>query len=216
MDYDQLNKINSDIRYILDISREVNMAALNATLVARQAGDSQGFRAVSGELRGFSKRLSSEMESLSRQVFLVSWIVSNYFKQQHRLRLLNSSQRSSATSDCLTGAIDRISDAQQQETEEVRQYLRHIFTKAESSLRLCNTGRALARSAMIEASHSSSAEDKLKVVARDIEHTINTIYQHLKSISSNAHNIRLGSAGNEKNGIDLSKRGTSLDSSRAG
>jgi len=188
VNYSLINSISGDIRNILDISRQVNMVALNATLVARQAGDAHGFSAVAGELRGFSQHLNQDMENLSRQVYLLSMEVSCYFKQHHRLRLFELSKKSCDSLAVLNSSTEHLQLQQQSSLDEFKTRLQQLQLKVTKSLRLCNTGRALARSSMIEAHHSRTNANKLSVVAAEIESTINSIYGWLKAIVSKITN----------------------------
>ena len=52
------------------------------------------------------------------------------------------------------------------------------------SIRLCNSGRALARAAMVEAAYGGNESAMLKQVAQDIEDTVHSIYSNLKTIGS--------------------------------
>lgn len=160
------------------------MAALNATLVARQAGDARGFHAVAGELRGFSRRLSQDMDEMSRHIFMLAMEASTVYKNSHRLRLFAAAREASESVSTLDAAIDKRTQQQQIVIIGLQQLVQNIHAGIGSAKRLCNSGRALARSAMIEASYSNNAAPKLKIVAGNVESSINSIYDGLKVMDS--------------------------------
>lgn len=181
MQYQDIIHISNDIRFILDTSRQAHLAAINAALAARRAGNVKGFEAVAGELKSFSLRLTTAMDEMAIHILAVSQAVSNLYRQRHSLRNHEGAYRLSQGSG--HGAIVAREKARQHSLNEMLlgQVNRLVFFVIRA-LRLCLTGRNLARSAMVEAAYGSEASGMLKNVASAIEATVDSIYGRLKAI----------------------------------
>jgi len=66
MKYKNIIELSNNIRCILETSRQLQLASVNAALAARRVGNVRGFQAVAGELKVFSHKLENEMSAMSQ------------------------------------------------------------------------------------------------------------------------------------------------------
>lgn len=183
--YQDMVHISNEIRAVLDTARQVNLAAQNASLASRRAGNARGFQAVANELKAFSQQLASAMDGMAGDILLLAQGVSADFRQSHQLRLFRKigDQRN----DCpqLAQACERVSGIQTEHRRVQNIQVTELLVRLGRSLRLCMNGRTLARSAQIEATAGGSFEAMLRKVARDMERTIEEIHVRLQRIGTN-------------------------------
>jgi hypothetical protein len=184
MTYQSIVHISNEIRFILHTSRQVNLAAQNASLAARRAGNAWGFQAVSIELKTFSQQLGGAMGLMSGDIHAIAQGVSANYRRHRIFRHQQITLKNSAPSAALTSAFARSDDQLKAIGKLLAGRLRGLEMRVAQSLRLCNNGRALARSAMIEATGGGASQGILRHVAHDIEHTIEDIHQRLKNIGT--------------------------------
>lgn len=182
MTYKGIVYISNEIRFILDTSRQVNLAAQNASLVARRAGNARGFQAVAAELKVFSQGLAKAMHEMSQDILGIAQDVSGSYSQ---LRFSNyyAAAAQQASTVALLGYVRE--QAQQRRLgilNAMAEKLGELLQRLARSMRICSNGRALARSAMIEATSGGEWEGMLRNVAQDIERTIVQIHERLKLI----------------------------------
>jgi hypothetical protein len=181
MVYQDIIVISNDIRAILDTSRQARLAAVNAALVARRAGHVKGFEAVAGELKNFSQCLTAAMHEMAEHILGVSQVVSSLYRQRHSLRLHEGASALSGAAG--HGAVlARAASHQHAFGVQLAQRVWWLAQYVIRALRLCLTGRNLARAAMVEAAYGGAATPMLKNVAVDIETAIDTIHGRLKTI----------------------------------
>ena len=168
----------------MNTSREVNLAAQNASLAARRTGNVPGFQAVSLELKIFSQGLTTAMSVMASDILAIAQGVSGMYRQQRMCRQQQTTLRISHYSQVLTNALSQAERRQEDLQKVFHTRLRDLERRLMHAQRLCNNGRALARSALIEASAGGKAEGILKNVAHDIERTIEDIHARLKIVGN--------------------------------
>lgn len=181
MRYQDIIFICNNIRSILDTSRRSHLAAINASLVARRAGNSKGFKAVAIELKAFSLRLMEAMREMSVQILVVSEAVSNLYRQRHSLRNHEEAYSRSQSSVQVT-ILARANARQNGLSAALLKHVKQLAQLVIRALRMCLIGRNLARAAMVEAAYGGATTGMLKNVAIDIESTIESIHGQLKAI----------------------------------
>lgn len=168
--------LNEELKAVLQVSREVELEAINAMLAARRAGDAvRGFGVVSSELRNFSGRLSGFMTDLSADISMLVHGVADLTRSRNmRRHLANAHQSCGGCAGLLPAlaqmdqALARAADANTRGWLRVRKGIRH-------SVRLCDAGRALSRSARIEAVYGGAMRDELVQAGMAMEATIERI-----------------------------------------
>lgn len=174
---------NEHVKEVLRISAEVNLVALNAMLAAHSAGEgSRGFGVVSSELRALSRSLDREMLRLVETFSGVVRGTAMLQKQRHILRLLHAANRGRRASERLDGLLRRKGGELQEADRAIRSRREYVHNQVERTLRLCETGHALARSAKIEAVYGGAMAATLRQVADQIEAAVGQILAALKQI----------------------------------
>lgn len=168
--------MNEEIKRVVRISREVDMAALNAILMARQAdGGGAGFRVVSAELRSFGGRLGQDMAELGTLIHELTGRAATLRKHERKLGLF---ERTAA----LGGSRGALSVVLGQKRKEIGSALAAISAdkhglglRVKRATRLCDTGRTLSRNAAVEASYAGSMAKTLTQVSSQARSAVDEI-----------------------------------------
>jgi DNA-binding ferritin-like protein len=184
MTYEGIVIISNEIRYVLDTARQVNLAAQNASLAARRAGNVRGFQAVSAELKLFSQGLATAMHEMSQDIHGIAQLVSSIYRHQRYAGYFAQAARQTGEAGLLTQVRAATEQRHHQILDAQAERLQRLEGQLVRSVRICSNGRALARSAMIEAASGGEWEQMLKNVAGDIEHTIADVHERLKLIGN--------------------------------
>jgi hypothetical protein len=188
MTYQGIVYIGNEIRFVLNTSRQVNLAAQNASLAARRAGNARGFQAVSSELKTFSQELAKAMGEMSVDILAIAEGVSSGYRELRLLRQFETANRLSGDGTVLTDVLLHVGRRRSNNSAVLAERMQRLGLQLTRSMRLCSNGRALARSAMIEATCGGESEDMLRNVAHDIERTIEDIHVRLKTIGTRLNN----------------------------
>lgn len=180
--------LSNEIRFVLNTSRLVNLAAQNASLAARRAGKVRGFQAVTVELKTFSQKLSGAMEKMSWDVMAIVKVVSAGYKLQRAYHYQQATFRIAGASSDLASVLASGESSQDNIRTDLVMRKKSLEQHLIDSQGLCNNGRALARSALIEASSGGDSEVMLRNVAQDIVSTIEDIHARLRSIGLRLRN----------------------------
>ena len=184
MKYQSIIYISNEIRFVMNTSRQVNLAAQNASLAARRAGNVLGFQAVSSELKTFSQGLTDSMSGMETDILAIAQGVSGIYRQQRMYCHQQAAKDNCEDNEVLINSLSHAEHRQNKLRNTFDEQLRLLQRRLVRSQQLCNNGRALARSALIEASTGGEAECILKNVAHDIERTIEDIYARLKNVGN--------------------------------
>jgi len=175
---------NGSIRAVIDMSRRVNLVAINAALAAKKAGaQARGFGVVSAELRHFSNWLDQQMAELDQLIAALVVSLAEAAKERRSQNHLLDAQARSADPQHLESTTHRLEQRLVEADEANRQRWRALTERIGQVLRRCNTGTALVRSAKVEAVYGGAFAAGLRQVAEEIEATIGTIQQTLKQLS---------------------------------
>lgn len=188
MTYQGIVYIGNEIRYVLETARQVNLAAQNASLAARRAGNVLGFQAVSVELKSFSQGLAAEMDKMSTDILGIAHCVSAGYRQQRRAGHYHSAETLAGNVAALAQAQLRVASRNEVMRAALGERVYTLAQQLRRSIQRCGNGRALARSAMIEARGGGESEQMLRNVAHDIERTIEDVYRRLKLIAARLYN----------------------------
>ena len=89
--------INQGLKQVVDISRQINLVAMNAILVAKRAGaQSAGFKVVAMELRIFRQKMEESMDKLSLMIFQLVRRIADLRKLEKNLRSITATMQKNA------------------------------------------------------------------------------------------------------------------------
>ncbi|GBG12656.1 histidine kinase [Novimethylophilus kurashikiensis] len=178
-------QINESIKYAVSLSSQINLNALNSTLVANKAGAAGiGFAVVARELRGFSQRFAVEMGAMTQEVFQLVNGISRLSNTQRLFRLLQKAQQQCRENqDRLENPVMRRGEYLERERLRMERGARKIFSALEIASKRCDMGLMIARSARVEAAHGGSYQSALTQVAGDMEYTIGEISTTVRAIA---------------------------------
>ncbi|MEW6563288.1 MAG: hypothetical protein AB1400_08685 [Pseudomonadota bacterium] len=179
--------VNESIKEVIRVSAALNMVAINAMLVAKRAGvRSSGFSVVSSELRSFSRKLIEEMHRLGEEIAVLVRDTADLQKLERMHRLLDATLAQHAVNaGYLAAARQRNREVLQAVAQNVEADVRHLLLLLTRSMKLCDTGYTLARSAKVEAVYGGEMSHALRQVADRIEASVTPITPLLKSLCAN-------------------------------
>jgi hypothetical protein len=182
LDLNEAVQLHEHVKDVVRIASRVNLVAINANLVARTAGEgAHGFRVVSAELRGFSRRLQELMRELSVQVNVLVRSVAQVLKERRYRRIMGLAHENDprkllgATVACMDRNIEI-------HTSTAASTWANLNRLVRDAARLCRSGGGLSRNAKIEAVSGGAAAVRLSQVADDIESLVIEIQNILRSM----------------------------------
>jgi hypothetical protein len=183
--------VNEDIKKVIRIAEQIDLAAINAMLIAKKVGQGQsGFSVVSAELRNFSHLLGNAMQQLQQRVAEMVNMMAQAIGAAKMLALLQETQRGLPASAIWEEVLARRLQARrdnQAAAEQLHGKLLHALARAE---KLCAMGLALSYSAKVEAVYGGERSDALKQVSADAERAIADILHTLKGLSLQLEHAR--------------------------
>jgi hypothetical protein len=184
MDFGKVVRITERVKQVVELSNEVKLKALNASLIAKRAGESaKGFQVVSAELRVFSQRLDNAMRELSLEAFALVGDMARIAKERQRLRLYRQVTNANARiAEVLTARSKQITEAE----HALEDGFATLFSSLNRTRGRCDTGGMLSRFARIEAVYGGEFSNALRQVATEVEDTIARICQAIKGLESRA------------------------------
>lgn len=182
MTYSDIVFIGNEVRFILNTTYNINLAAQNASLAARNGGNIKGFQVVANELKNFSNKLAGAMDILAKDIFKISESVSMIYKEQRVLNIFQDTTNRLNDINVLQDVIQQANTRYDEIYDLLQERLINLEKFLTRSLKEYGRGMSLARSALIESSVDSISVTMLKNVARDLERTINDIFVRLKTI----------------------------------
>jgi methyl-accepting chemotaxis protein len=83
--------INESLKPVIDISHQISIVAINASLISKRAGDrSAGFRVLAIELRAFNEKVTSMMSHLGLLILRLVRHIAQLQKIKKRLNMLQA------------------------------------------------------------------------------------------------------------------------------
>lgn len=183
--------VNEDIKKIIRIAEQIDLAAINAMLIAKKIGHGQsGFSVVSAELRNFSHLLGNSMQQLQQRVAEMVNMMAEAIRAAKMLALLQETGRALPDSALWEPVLARRLQARhdnQSAAEQLHGRLQLALSRAE---KLCVMGLALSYSAKVEAVYGGERSDALKQVSADAERSIADILHTLKGLGLQLEHAR--------------------------
>lgn len=184
MELDAVVGINEDIKEVMRIADGLNLAAINAMLIAKKIGDaSSGFSVVSAELRTFSRRLSGVMFQLMQLVSALVREVAGMIRLDKALSLQQAT-RATATHYPHWEAMWRRKSGEfarcRAAVLDCRASLTTALARAD---KLCVMGQSLSYSAKIESVYGGEQAGALKHVSEGVEASVREILSILQKLA---------------------------------
>jgi len=184
INYSNVTQINELIKSIVNISRQVNLAALNAMFVSRRGGErTLGFATVTTEMRKFSHGLDRQMQRLANSLTELILVLSQCKKAEHTAKLMHKALEQSVSVlgiEVRREIEARLGSKLRKISTDIEQTAHQVFVQLEKSETICNVGQTLAVLAKIEAQSGGEYEQSLMNVSNSIETIINNIETNLK------------------------------------
>ena len=175
--------INEDIRSIMGISSEINLAAINAMLIAKKIGfSSSGFSVVSSELRTFSRRLGDAMRELQEEIAALVHEAAGQIVLNKEMGLQRSAQSCAGHYRHWEGMYERKSAEFDRSCATMRLCRDKSARAIGKASKLCVMGVSLSYSAKVEAVYGNEQSRALKQVSEDVESAIGCILATLKKL----------------------------------
>lgn len=184
-EFQRMIGVNETLKEIVGMSRQVEMSAVNAMLIARRAGASAvGFGVVSGELRHFSRRLEGMVHALTEQLFaLVSEMAHSGIRSRRQHLLLEAAQLAECEG-CLASAIGGNERRMAEQAEAIREAQGGLQAHLGRAVRLCDGGLNIARAARIEAVHGNAHTAGLRQVASEVDAVIEQVGRSFRTLEA--------------------------------
>jgi hypothetical protein len=176
--------INESIKQVMRIAGQINLAAINAMLIANKIGRGRsGFSVVSAELRAFSRRLSEAMAML---MTLISELVRGMavMTRMRKMMRLQLEARHAAADYAHWDEVLRDKSAELRLTcTSIDAFRSKLLQSVGGANKLCAMGLSLSYSAKVEAVYGGDQVGALRQVSEDAETAIGTILSTLKHIA---------------------------------
>lgn len=166
-------RVNEKIKQVVSLAFSINLLALNALVLSRQAGEAAlGFAVISSELRRFSSELADAMGALSAGSFELVHLVSEDLGKGRKHQLLSRALGSSGEySEHLSTSASAVQASGHRLAARFEK-LHEFFDQATLSVRL---GSIIARSLKIEATYGGGHEAMLAQLACEFDRHIEKI-----------------------------------------
>jgi hypothetical protein len=159
--------IHESLKQVVEVSRQINVVALNALLVSKRAGSSSaGFRVVAIELRTFSDKVQTMMEGLARLIADLVRRAAQLSKLKRRLglfeRILSRSAGNVPTMQARWHQMQNdYGSLRASEQDDWRQMEQQILR----SLSLCKSGAMLSHNSRIEAAYGRTLLGEMQQIS---------------------------------------------------
>lgn len=172
--------INEDIKEVMRIANEINLAAINAMLISKKIGkSSSGFGVVSSELRAFSRALGEAMHILMTHVSELVIQVAGMIRLGKTLQLQQALGTFAMNRQYLEAVLAHKTRLLAEAGSALRRQQDQFASAIAHASKLCVMGLALSYSAKIEAVYGESQAAALKQVAEGVEQAIASILRTL-------------------------------------
>ena len=185
-------EITEEIKNIVYAAENISLTAINAMLVARQAGNNAvGFNVVARELRMFSEKTTVAMQGLSKLIYQQVTITAS---KQNRSRNVAFLTQTRAYGELAQTRIAPACVRSQADVDEMERLIADMRRELQITIRRtakqCATGLVIARSAAIEAAYAGIMTPVLRQIAQGVEDVVGNIAERVKKLES-----RLAEAG---------------------
>jgi hypothetical protein len=177
--------INEEIKKVAACAFRINVVALNAIVLAAQAGDAAlGFGQVSIELRAFSGNLGTCMAGVSQLTYASVDAVTSLLKSSRVHDILRRAADDEGGARNLAPALHRAAG----DREECSQYLAEqrdrLAREVAQASRLSELGQALSRNAKIEAAYGGEFAAPLAHLTDEFSDVIGHVAKSLRLVGT--------------------------------
>lgn len=175
--------INEEIKIIINIASEINLAAVNAMLISKKMGaSSSGFGVVSSELRAFSARLGGAMGVLLDGISMLVREMAGLIRLDKMMRLHRSAHDISVEYTHIAPLLKRKEQEFEHRMAKISEDRESLSLSVSRANKLCVMGKSIAYSAKIEAVYGAQQASALKQVSEEVEEAIGVILGTLKKL----------------------------------
>lgn len=176
--------INEDIKQVMRIAGQINLAAINAMLIANKIGRGRsGFSVVSAELRAFSRRLSEAMALLTAQISDLVREMAVMIRMRKMMRLQLEARQAAAHYAHWDEVLRDKSTELRRTCVSIGEFRSKLLQSVGRANKLCAMGLSLSYSAKVEAVYGGDQVGALRQVSQDAETAIDTILGTLKHLA---------------------------------
>lgn len=181
-----ISKMNEDIKHVQRIAEDISLIAVNAMLVARQAGDrAVGFGVVTRELRITSDRMAASMLGLSKLIYQLVVTTARGRSHARRRNTLSTTEKSSAQAGASIAAACQKSQNDLGDCAKAIMALTHeLHGVANRTGKQCASGMVITRSATIEAAYGGTMQPLLRQIAVNFEASIAELTGHIHALQN--------------------------------
>lgn len=176
--------INQTLKEVIEVSRQINLIAVNAILVAKRAGQqSSGFRVVALELQFFSRKVEVVMLKLGSLINDLVQRGANIYKSRRLIASFSQTiDQSQQAAPALQQCLQRSQDDFAQQNSAMQQQWSELRREIQRSLSLCSSGAMLSHNAHIEAAYGGEMYAKMDFIAGQVDQVMNLTIKHLKDL----------------------------------
>jgi hypothetical protein len=156
--------LNEGAKLVLRRGFEVNLRALDATVQSRQqAGALRGFDEVASQIRGWSRELCAQIETLSALSRQAVELTSEFVKSTRQARLVRAATQSSSD-ESLRKVMSEVEERVQSSDSRIREQWRKIRAELGDLNQLGMMATVLARGAMLESVYAAAPEQRERLM----------------------------------------------------
>jgi hypothetical protein len=176
--------LNEEIKKVAACALRINVVALNAIVLAAQAGDAaRGFGQVSIELRSFSGSLKACMADLSKVTYAAVDAVTSLLKSSRLHQVLSRAVDDERSARHLAPAVRRSGADLEECSRRVAEQRQRLALELGQASRLSELGQALSRNARIEAAYGREFAAPLAHLTDEFSEVIERIAASLRIVS---------------------------------
>lgn len=181
-----ISKMNEDIKHVQRIAEDVSLIAVNAMLVARQAGDQAvGFGVVTRELRITSDRMAATMLGLSKLIYQLVVTTARGRSHARRRNTLDMTEKSSAQAAAsIAAAWQKSQDDLSDSAKSIVALAHELNGVVNRTAKQCASGIVITRSATIEAAYGGTMQPLLRQIAVSFEASIAELTGHIHALQN--------------------------------
>lgn len=177
-----ISQINERVKLVVTMSRQINIGAINARLLARKSGSgSMGFRVAAAELGVFSQQLDNVMQAMEQTIQERLAATAFYLKLNKRRVLLVSASESNEDK-CLQVSIDKLTQQVYKVASRVEGGRPLLLAQWARANDLSQSGRVIGRLARLESVYGGTLASAMSSAVLTIEDIVMEIMAILRDL----------------------------------
>lgn len=181
-----ISRMNEDIKHVQRIAEDISLIAVNAMLVARQAGDrAVGFGVVTRELRITSDRMAATMLGLSSLIYQLVVTTARGRSLARRRDTLGMTGKGSAQAGISIAAARQKSQNDEGDcAQSIKALIYELHGVVNRTGKQCASGMVITRSATVEAAYGGTMQPLLRQIAVSFEASIGELTAHIHGLQN--------------------------------